>query len=131
MRGIMAMVAMSLALAGPAFAQRLDPELKTAGDLLTLCGPDEDMPRRNQRLSYCEGFIAGTGLLYLELRASGLIKSPWACNDTTPSADAVRMAYVTWARANPQAMSETATSGFWRAMAETYRCPGSPSTTRP
>ena len=131
MRGAVLAAILAIGVIGEASAQRLDPELNTAGDLAALCGPGEDEPRRNQRLSFCEGFIAGSGLLYLELRESGLIKSPWACNDTKPPLNELRERFVAWAKAHPDRMSATPTDGFWRAMADSYPCPTKTTTKRP
>ena len=114
-----------LASSAPAQAQRLDPELKSTGDLLALCGPAPGTPRMNQRLSYCEGFIAGTGLLYQELKETGVIR-PWACAEPIPTAEIIREQFVSWARANPAKLDTKPVDGFWQAMAEAYPCPATP-----
>lgn len=117
-----------LVLSGsPVLSQRLDPALNSTGDLVALCAPDPSTPRINQRLSYCEGFIAGTGMLYREMRDSGVIK-PWACAESAPDANAIREKFVAWARSHPEKLDTKPIDGFWQAMAETYPCPASPAT---
>ncbi len=106
--------------------EALDPKLETTRALLELCSAEPGSKRYGQRLSYCEGFIAGTGLLYQKLVEGGAIK-PWACAPHTPSAEEVRGAFVTWAKANPRYLDEAPVDGFWRAMAATWPCPGPPA----
>ncbi|BCX19115.1 MAG: hypothetical protein KatS3mg117_2797 [Geminicoccaceae bacterium] len=107
-------------------AQPIDPKLETTRALLELCAAEPGSPRYGARLSYCEGFIAGTGLLYEKLVAAGVIK-PWACAPTAPSAEEIRTAFVTWAKANPRYLDEPPVDGFWRAMAATWPCPEQPA----
>lgn len=109
-----------------AVAQPIDPKLDTTRALLELCGTEPGTPRYNARISYCEGFIAGTGLLYERLVDAGAIK-PWACAPSAPSAEEIRTAFVKWARANPRHLDEPPVDGFWRAMAATWPCPEQPA----
>ena len=111
---------------GSAEAQPLDPKLETTRALLELCSAQPGSPRYGARLSYCEGFMAGTGLLYEKLVEAGAIR-PWACAPSPPSAEEVRNAFVTWARANPRYLDEPPVDGFWRAMAATWPCPAEPA----
>lgn len=106
--------------------EALDPKLETTRALLELCSAEPGSKRFGQRLSYCEGFIAGTGLLYEKLVDAGAIK-PWACAPSVPSAEQIRAAFVTWAKANPRYLDEPPVDGFWRAMAATWPCPQSPA----
>jgi hypothetical protein len=107
-------------------AQPIDPKLETTRALLELCAAEPGSPRYGARLSYCEGFIAGTGLLYEKLVDAGVI-APWACAPTAPSAEEIRTAFVTWAKANPRYLDEPPVDGFWRAMAATWPCPEQPA----
>ncbi len=112
--------------AGGVLAQPIDPKLETTRALLELCAAEPGSPRYAARLSYCEGFIAGTGLLYEKLVEAGAIR-PWACAPQAPSAQEVREAFVKWARAHPRHLDEPPVDGFWRAMAATWPCPATPS----
>lgn len=94
--------------------------LEKTGDLLRLCSPALG-PDARAAMSACEGFIVGTGLLYVELVRAKAIR-PWACAKELPSLAEARAAFVTWARANPAAMGEDVIDGFWRAMSSAYPC---------
>jgi hypothetical protein len=123
MRMMAAMVGVLTALAVaplPAAAQAPLVTLDTTSDLLRMCAPSPG-PDARAMVGVCEGFIIGTGALYIELVRAKAIR-PWACAADTPSVDQARTAFVTWARANPGAMQESVIDGFWRAMAATYPC---------
>lgn len=102
-----------------ATAEAANPgKLDTTADLLAYCDAAGD-PAAD--LAFCNGFIAGTGLFYLELVRADAIR-PIACKDPTPPLTEIRNAFVTWAKANPGQMGSKPVDGFWRAMAETYPC---------
>lgn len=126
LRTMLSAVGIVAAATAVGHAQPIDPKLETTRALLELCAAEPGSPRYGARLSYCEGFIAGTGLLYEKLVDAGVIK-PWACAPTAPSAEEVRKAFVTWAKANPRYLDEPPVDGFWRAMAATWPCPDQPA----
>jgi hypothetical protein len=97
-------------------------KLDDTADLLAFC---EETADPAQDLGFCNGFIAGTGLFYLELVRADAIK-PIACKDPTPALAEIRHAFVTWARAHPEHMDTKPVDGFWRAMADTYPCTQQP-----
>ncbi|MCS6878039.1 MAG: Rap1a/Tai family immunity protein [Geminicoccaceae bacterium] len=130
MRPFSAGVLVAGVLSATAAAQPLDPKLETTRALLELCAAEPGSPRYGARLSYCEGFIAGTGLLYEKLVEAGAIR-PWACAPSPPSAEEIRTAFVRWARANPRYLDEPPVDGFWRAMAATWPCPEKPEKPAP
>ena len=73
--------------------------------------------------NFCDGFIAGSGLLYLELVAAKKMKQI-ACADPIPTlAAGARQPSSAWAAENPEHMASKPIDGFWRAMAATYPCP--------
>lgn len=126
MKAVLLASALLAAGVGAARAQPLDPKLETTRALFELCAAEPGSPRYGARLSYCEGFIAGTGLLYEKLVDAGAIR-PWACAPSAPSAEQIRAAFVTWARANPRYLDEPPVDGFWRAMAATWPCSEQPA----
>ena len=98
------------------------PPLTSTGDLLRYCDGsaiDDDV---DQDRTFCDGFIAGAGLFYLELVKAGKI-APWACAEKVPTLAEARAAFVAWAGSNPDALDDRPIDGFWRAMAATYPCP--------
>lgn len=88
-------------------------------DLMRACAAEGGAAGRSAE--FCEGFILGTGLLYLELRRAEVIDA-WACAEPVPTLRQIRQDFVAWAQDNPEHLGETAINGFWRAMAEVYPC---------
>lgn len=102
-------------------AQAAEPKLDTTADLVSYCdsvGPSGEV-RDGQ--AFCDGFIAGAGLFYMELIRAKQIKQ-LACADEIPTLTEARQSFVDWAAANPSHMQDKPIDGFWRAMAETYPC---------
>lgn len=112
-----------LAAAGPnapAVAQQVELAVEfSTGDLMRACAAEGGPEGRSA--AFCEGFILGTGLLYLELRRAGVIDA-WACAEPVPTLRQIRQDFVAWAQDNPEQMGVAAIDGFWQAMAETYPC---------
>lgn len=105
---------------GQALAE--NPKLETTADLVEFCDTIGPVGEVRDGQNFCDGFIAGSGLLYLELVQAGRMKKI-ACADPIPTLEAARGAFVAWANANPDQMSSKPIDGLWRAMAETYPCP--------
>jgi hypothetical protein len=109
----------ALLLGGLGTAQAADRfELNTAQDLLAICSPPAG---DDSALAFCYGYIAGGGELYAKLVDANAIR-PWACADPPPTLDAIRQAFVAWARANPASLSWGPADAFWQAMASAYPC---------
>jgi hypothetical protein len=115
--GAFMMLASSVAGVAPAVAQEELPRLRTTADLRALC--HDGAP--SMRIGQCNGFIAGTGLLYRKLRHAGLI-SDWACAPEGTDVDVARAAFVAWADANPTEADSHPIDGFWAAMAARWPC---------
>jgi len=115
-----ALAAVMVPATGAALAQTTEPASKlSTRELLGICS--EAPAESGRSAAFCEGFIVGTGLLYLELVRAETIK-PWACADPAPSVDQIRRDFVAWAGRNSDHLDDPAIDGFWRAMAETYPC---------
>lgn len=114
------MVCAGLAL-GAGIAQAADPKLDTTADLVAYCDSEGAVGEVRDGQNFCDGFIAGTGLFYLELTRAKKIKQ-LACADPIPTLTQARESFVSWAAANPGHLQDRAIDGFWRAMAETYPC---------
>lgn len=95
--------------------------LESTADLLAACSREENDLQHDETPSFCYGFITGTGGLYLELVEAGVIDA-WACAEPVPTMEQIRSAFVTWARAHPERLDDSATDGFWRAMSAAYPC---------
>ena len=106
--------------AGHVYAE--GPKLDTTADLVAYCDTIGEVGEVRDGQNFCDGFIAGSGLLYLELVQAGSIKKI-ACADPIPTIAQAREAFVTWVAANPEHLSGKPIDGLWRAMAATYPCP--------
>lgn len=116
-----AMVCGGLLLAAGA-ALAAEPKLDTTADLVAYCDSVGSVGEIRDGQNFCDGFIAGTGLLYLELTRAKKIKQ-LACADPIPTLSEARESFVSWVAANPSHLQDRAIDGFWRAMADTYPCP--------
>jgi len=118
--GMLALIGGLALIAGPAMAE--GPKLETTADLIAYCDNDGPVGDVRDGQNFCDGFIMGSGLLYLELVAAGEIKRI-ACADPTPTLAQARTDLVTWAGKHPEHLQSKPIDGLWRAMAETYPCP--------
>jgi hypothetical protein len=116
-----AMLLAGLLLAGGEAGAAGPPPLDTTRDLLRYCEGTAIDDTAQQDQTFCDGFIAGTGLLYLELVRAGVVQ-PWACAEPVPDLATVRETFVCWARSNPHFLDAKPIDGFWRAMAAAYPC---------
>ena len=109
----------AILVSGAAWAEQ--PKLDTTADLVAFCDTVGPVGEVRDGQNFCDGFIAGSGLLYLELVKAKKIKK-LACADHVPTLAEAREAFVTWANANPEHLSDAPIDGFWRAMTATYPC---------
>lgn len=116
-----AMVCGGLLLAAGA-VDAAEPKLDTTADLIAYCDSEGSVGEVRDGQNFCDGFIAGAGLFYLELTRAKKIKQ-LACADPIPTLTQARESFVRWVAANPSHLQDRAIDGFWRAMADTYPCP--------
>ena len=108
--------------AGRVDAQESPAKLDTTAELLAYCDNEGPVGEVRDGQNFCDGFILGNGLLYLEQVRAGSIE-PMACAEREPTLAEMRSAFVAWAEANPEHLQDKPVDGFWRAMAATYPCP--------
>lgn len=102
-------------------ARAEQPKLDTTADLVAYCDSEGATAEVQEGQDFCDGFIAGAGLLYLELvRAKKIAQI--ACADPVPTLAQAREAFVTWIGAHPEHLTDAPIDGLWRAMAATYPC---------
>jgi hypothetical protein len=118
--GIAMAAAAALTVGGAAHAA--NPKLDTTADLVAFCDSEGAVGEVRDGQNFCDGFIAGSGLLYVELVRAEKIKK-LACADPIPTLAQAREAFVSWATANPDHLAGKPIDGFWRAMAASYPCP--------
>ena len=98
------------------------PKLETTADLVAYCDTIGPVGEVRDGQNFCDGFIMGSGLLYLELVAAGKMKQV-ACAEPTPTLEQARNDLVAWAESHPERLQDKPIDGFWHAMAATYPCP--------
>jgi hypothetical protein len=104
------------------YARAEGPKLDSTADLVGYCDTEGPVGDVRDGQNFCDGFIAGAGLLYLELVQAGTMKKI-ACANPIPTLAQAREAFVAWASAHAEHLSSKPIDGFWRAMADTYPCP--------
>lgn len=130
MRGL-AMFAASALFAGSALAQTSedmaelnaeDMDLDTAADLLEVCAAGEEDGTSLQAVSFCYGFVEGVFVVH-EAMAAAENGVRLVCPPDGLTRDTAANVFVAWAGENPDAMSEPALDGLFRAWVEAYPCP--------
>ena len=95
----------------------------STADLVAYCDTEGPVGEVRDGQNFCDGFIAGSGLLYFELVRAGEDQARSPAPSPIPTLAQAREAFVAWATANPDHMQAKPIDGFWRAMADTYPCP--------
>lgn len=97
-------------------------------DLAALCAASGQEALGGPALGYCQGFIVSAGQYHRALTAEGGAQRPIFClPNPSPSFDQFRLAFVAWARGNPQHGTEPAIDGLARFAAATYPCLAAPA----
>lgn len=121
MRTIACLLAAGAAALATGAARAEEPKLETTADLVAYCDTEGPVGEVRDGQNFCDGFIAGSGLFYLELVRAKKIATI-ACADPIPTLQQARDAFVAWAAANPNGLDDKPIDGFWRAMAASYPC---------
>jgi len=101
---------------GAATAQDGPFDDETTGELARLCAS----PLATER-DFCFGFMLGAGQFYTEMLRAEVIR-PLACPEPVPTIDEMRVSFIEWAAANPEATDTRAVDGMMRAAAEIWPC---------
>jgi len=111
-------------LAAPAAAavNQGDFMAKNTGEIVALCSAAQSDPLYQAAVHFCEGYLVGAYQYYAIERAAGNKRPLFCLPDPAPSRDeGVRM-FVSWARANPEYMSESGVDSLFRFLATTWPC---------
>ncbi len=122
MRSVVVMMAAAGCALAADQARAEGPKLQTTADLVAYCDTLGPVGEVRDGQNFCDGFIAGSGMLYRELVAAGQMKKI-ACADPVPTLAQAREAFVAWAAENGEHMDSKPIDGLWRAMAAAYPCP--------
>lgn len=98
-----------------------DFKLLTAENLYRVCSVAETDDLFGEARQACYGFVYGAGLFYYEVIKAGKAKSV-VCPGGQIDREAVRVAFVDWARGNPDRMSESPIDGLLRSAASRWPC---------
>lgn len=100
-----------------------DFRIVSTESLYRLCSAPQSSELFGEARQACYGFIYGAGLFYYEVVKAGKAKSV-VCPGDEIDREAVREAFVTWARSHPEAMNESPVDGLMRASVSRWPCPG-------
>ena len=120
------LMAASFISAGQAAAQQpLTAEnfqVRTTGELLTLCAPAPNDPLAVQAIHFCHGYLVGA-FAYYSASVAGRDDARRVClPQPPPSRDAGVAHFVSWARANPQYLQERPVETEFRFLETTWPC---------
>ena len=94
----------------------------TTADLVALCEAAPSDANYVAAIHFCQGFAAGAYQYYLAL-AQNAPNTRFVCiRDPAPSRNQAITAFVAWAHAHPERMSEPAVDSMFRYLGETYPC---------
>lgn len=98
-----------------------DFTLLTTENLYRVCSAPQSDALFGEARQACYGFIFGAGLFYYEAIKAGKAKSV-VCPGEQIDREAVREAFVDWAKSNPERMSESPIDGLLRSAAARWPC---------
>ena len=116
---LLALLALGLAAGsagGPAMAQGSPFDKETTAELGRLCASTVATER-----DFCFGFMLGVGQFYTEMLRADVIR-PLACPDPVPTIEEMRVSFIDWVDANPDAGETRAVDGLLQAAAEAWPC---------
>jgi len=103
-----------------------DFTLLTSENLYRVCSAPQSDPLFGEARQACYGFVYGAGLFYYEVVKAGKAKTV-VCPGGKIDREAVRVAFVDWARNNPERMNESPIDGLLRSAAAQWPCPEQPT----
>jgi hypothetical protein len=99
-----------------------DFEVKTTRSLLNLCAVSAEEARYKEALHFCHGYLVGAFHYYLASVSGPSAKRLVCPPDPPPTRNAAITAFIAWAQAHPQYMSEAPVETEFRFLTETYPC---------
>jgi hypothetical protein len=117
------MVAVALALAGPASAITGDEFLLRSGaDVVALCSAPASDPLYTAAIHMCHGFGAGTYQTIVAMTRHEKVEPVLCAPQPVPSRNDVVARFLEWAKQNPQHMTDPAVETLGRFFLTTYPC---------
>jgi len=121
MRSLIAAIAVA-AMALPAVAEvtRQSFDIRTAGDLATLCATPATDPNHDAAIGFCFGFGRGAAEYHREITPPN---APRLACVPSPVPDDVRERFIAWAKADPRNAAQRPVEGMFRFLSVTFPCP--------
>jgi hypothetical protein len=101
---------------GAVMAQNGPFDNETTAELARLCASPVPTER-----DFCFGFMLGAGQFYTEMLRADVIR-PLACPDPVPTIEEMRLGFIDWVAANPEAGETRAVDGMMQAAADAWPC---------
>lgn len=125
--GVLAAGALSAGLlaSGPARAGVTEDafQVRSTGDLVTLCGADKTDPMYTPAQNFCHGFAVGTYTTLVDMQKGLRAKKKLFCPPASPPSRNDGIAsFVAWARAHNDMMALPAVDGVLQFLGEQYPC---------
>ncbi|HKD46745.1 MAG TPA: Rap1a/Tai family immunity protein [Rhizomicrobium sp.] len=95
---------------------------KTTADLIALCNTDPSQSNYIAAIHFCEGFATGAYQYYLSVAADSPTDRYVCLPNPPPSRDSVKAAFVAWAQANPDSLTQAPVDSLFRYLGTTYPC---------
>ncbi|HEV7267965.1 MAG TPA: Rap1a/Tai family immunity protein [Falsiroseomonas sp.] len=95
------------------------------GPLTELCASSDATA-----VAYCRGFLVGAGQYHAASTARGGLQPMFCLGEGMLTVEQAQVAFVAWARANPQHAGDRAIDGVMRWAAAAYPCP-TPAVSQP
>ena len=100
-------------------------DAKTTADLVALCSAMPDNGMGTAALNFCQGYIQGAVTVEMLNVAAFRGPKPFCLPNPPPTRSQAIGAFVNWAQATPDRMTQYATDGLFRFISEQYPCPPS------
>ena len=97
-------------------------KIRTAKDLVSLCGVSADDPKVTAAIHFCHGYGIGAWHYYVAITKPSSPTEIVCLSDPKPTRDEALAQYVAWARAHPQYLGEPAVDNLFRFLESTFPC---------
>ena len=100
-------------------------DAKTTTDLVALCSATPDNGIGTAALNFCQGYIQGAVTVEMLNMAAFRGPKPFCLPNPPPTRSQAISAFINWAQATPDRMTQSATDGLFRFIGVQYPCPPS------
>jgi hypothetical protein len=98
-------------------------QVRSTGDLVTLCAADKTDPMYTAAQNFCHGFATGTFRTLRDVELAMRSKKKLFCETTMPAhRNEAIAAFVSWAQAHNDVMALPATDGILKFLEQQYPC---------